>query len=581
MSSIDAQAKLVRAGYVRQSHAGIFHMLPLGQRVQEKLERLVDKYMIQIGASKVSLSSISSQALWEQTGRLQGYGPELFRFADRKNASYLLAPTHEEEITALVSRTVKSYKTLPLRLYQIGRKYRDEKRPRHGMLRSREFIMKDLYTFDYSTKSALSTYEEVRSAYSRLFAELKLPYLVAEASSGDIGGDLSHEYHLPTSIGEDSVISCSSCDYVANEELAAARPEGSDQTYNELQGRGVIRSEPEAARVWRGVSKDRSTLINVWYPEFLPGANTHELSRLSDADLNTHAMKTVLPELDSSLGDSISFWMSTSPPSTAWGPRRIVNMIDCRLGRSFSATLRARTSQFPILPPQSDLDLSTIPCSYIDSQGDGGPLNLIRIRDGDSCPRCSSGSLKVQKAIELGHTFYLGTRYSTPLGAHVQIPAALVENELDQSSGDKLAQVPMQMGCHGIGVSRILGAVTDHLADDRGLNWPRVIAPFEVVVIPGRGFEEEGAMVAEALAGHGELNAASKQHIDTALDDRSESLPWKMKDADLVGYPVLVILGRKWESERLCEVQCRRLKIKWQVSPAELPMYVDELLCHL
>ncbi|RYP08060.1 hypothetical protein DL764_002137 [Monosporascus ibericus] len=441
--------------------------------------------------------------------------------------------------------------------------------------------MKDLYTFDYSTKSALSTYEEVRSAYSRLFAELKLPHLVAEATSGDIGGDLSHEYHLPTSIGEDTVISCSSCDYVANEELATARPEGSDQSCTELQGQGVIRSEPEAARVWRGVSKDRSTLINVWYPGSPRGANPHGLSRLSDADLNTRAMKAVLPELDSSLGDSISFWMSTSSPSTARGPRRIINMVDCRLGKSFSSALRARTSQFPILPPQSDLDLSTIPCSYIDSQGDGGPLNLIRIRDGDSCPRCSSGSLKVQKAIELGHTFYLGTRYSTPLGAHVQIPAALVENELDQSSADKLAHVPMQMGCHGIGVSRILGAVTDHLADDRGLNWPRVIAPFEVVVIPGRGFEEEGAMVAEALAGHGELNAASKQHIDTALDDRSESLPWKMKDADLVGYPVLVILGRKWESERLCEVQCRRLEIKWQVSLAELPMYVDQLLYHL
>ncbi|RYP65552.1 hypothetical protein DL771_008250 [Monosporascus sp. 5C6A] len=463
----------------------------------------------------------------------------------------------------------------------LGRKYRDEKRPRHGMLRSREFIMKDLYTFDYSTKSALSTYEEVRSAYSRLFAELKLPYLVAEASSGDIGGDLSHEYHLPTSIGEDSVISCSSCDYVANEELAAARPEGSYHTYTELQGRGVIRSEPEAAHVWRGVSKDRSTLVNVWYPAFSPGANAHGLSRLSDTDLNTHAIKTVLPELDLSLGDSISFWMSTSPPSTARGVRRIVNIIDCRLGSSFSAALRTRTSQFPILPPQSDLELSTIPCSYIDSQGDGGPLNLIRIRDGDSCPRCGSGSLKVQKAIELGHTFYLGTRYSTPLGAHVQIPAALVENELDQSSGDNFVHVPMQMGCHGIGVSRILAAVTDHLADDRGLNWPRAIAPFEVVVIPGRGFEEEGAIVAEALASQREPNAAPKQQIDTALDDRSESLPWKMKDADLVGYPVLVILGRRWESEGLCEVQCRRLEIKWQVSLAELPMYVDQLLCHL
>ncbi|KAK7970211.1 prolyl-tRNA synthetase [Apiospora saccharicola] len=220
----DGHSKLVRAGYLRQSHPGVFHMLPLGLRVQEKLEKLIDKHMLSVGASKVSLSSLSSQALWERTNRLDAYGPELFRLTDRKDAPLILAPTHEEEITSLVSKLVTSYKNLPLRLYQIGRKYRDELRPRQGVLRSREFVMKDLYTFDASVEAALESYAEVRAAYSQLFDELKIPYVVAEASSGDIGGDLSHEYHLHSSMGEDMVISCNSCSYVANEELAVAKP---------------------------------------------------------------------------------------------------------------------------------------------------------------------------------------------------------------------------------------------------------------------------------------------------------------------------------------------------------------------
>ncbi|KAI1111002.1 class II aaRS and biotin synthetase [Nemania sp. NC0429] len=563
----DGHAKLVRAGYLRQSHAGIFHMLPLGQRVLEKLEKLIDKHMAQLGASKLSLSSISSQALWQQTNRLEGYGQELFRFNDRKDTPFILAPTFEEEITTLVAKTVKSYKSLPLRLYQISRKYRDEFRPRHGILRSREFVMKDLYTFDHSLQSALKTYEEARAAYNRLFSELKLPFLVAEASSGDIGGDLSHEYHLPSSMGEDNVISCTSCSYVANEELATSRP---DPPQDGSYANSIKANNGTTVQVWRGISKDRNTLVNVWYP-----------ASFADADINTHALKSILPDLDSSLEHVLPLWESTlnSSKSSVSGQRpQLLNIIDYRLGPQFADNLENEPGQFSILPHESSVELSQLNQRYISST-DGEPFNAIRIHDGDHCPRCTSGKLRVQKAIELGHTFHLGTKYSDALDAHVQVPSAMIE-DLDvvpNQSSPSMTTVSMQMGCHGIGVSRIIGAVADHLADERGLNWPRVIAPFEVVVIPGRNTEEDAATISGSLT----QSSGTFPPIDLVLDDRAESFPWKLKDADLVGYPVIVILGRRWSSDRVCEVQCRRLGSVQFVPLDQLQEHINKLLAQL
>ncbi|KAJ2977196.1 hypothetical protein NUW58_g7884 [Xylaria curta] len=523
--------------------------------------------MARLGASKVSLSSLSSQALWQQTNRLEGYGEELFRFTDRKDVPYILAPTHEEEITTLVSKTIKSYKSLPLRLYQIGRKYRDEIRPRHGVLRSREFVMKDLYTFDHSRQSALKTYEEARSAYTRLFDELKLPYLVAEASSGDIGGDLSHEYHLPSSIGEDNVISCTDCNYVANEELATARP----IPLQDNSPSGVIDDKNStAAQVWRGISKDRKTLVNVWYP-----------ASFSGADINTHALQSSIPGLDSSLDNALPAWesaLSASSSSISEQQPRLLNIIDYRLGQQFVDGLQKEPNQFPTLPHDAPINLSQLDQQYITFSAQGEPFNTIRIRNGDHCPRCTSGTLKVQKAVELGHTFHLGTKYSDALNARVEVPSAMIEDTHGASTKpDQMTRVPMQMGCHGIGVSRIIGAVADHLADERGLNWPRAIAPFEVAVIPGRKMEEAAATVSSLLTESSDNYPA----IDLAVDDRDASLPWKMNDADLVGYPVIVVVGSKWKSEHLCEVQCRRLDSKEFVPLDSLREHVHKLLAQL
>lgn len=422
-SQDDSNSLLARAGFVRQSHAGIFQFLPLGLRVQEKIERLLDKHMRALGASKVSLSSFSSEELWRKSGRLQGDRSELFQVEDRKGSRFLLAPTHEEEITSLIANSVHSYKDLPLRLYQITRKYRDEPRPRQGLLRTREFLMKDLYTFDFGKANALKTYEDVKSAYASFFDEFKVPYLTAEADSGNIGGDLSHEYHLTSSKGEDNVYTCETCKFSINEEML----------------------------------KDDNSLTR--------------------------------------------------------------DMQSCK------------------------------------------------------CPKCNA-RMQAVTSIELGHTFYLGTKYSSPLRAFVDTPEQVSQphSSAANSALDRRS-VPIEMGCHGIGVSRIIAGMADALADSRGLNWPRVIAPFEVSLL------HAPTKYADAEFVLGTLN--SEGLLDTIIDDREKSLVWKMKDADLIGYPILVIIGKAWDKAQKCEVQCRRLNRRDYVPITSLSQTIKDMLSQL
>ncbi|KAK4229487.1 hypothetical protein QBC38DRAFT_508104 [Podospora fimiseda] len=532
----DGHAKLIRAGFLRPSHSGIFHMLPLGRRVQNKVEGLVASHMEDIlGASRLSLSSISAQSLWEKSGRFQNIASELFRFSDRKHVAYLLSPTHEEEITALVARTVKSYKELPLRLFQVTPKYRDEFRPRHGLLRGREFIMKDLYTFDSSVESALETYREVRQAYSSIFAEMKLPVLAAKASSGDMGGDLSHEYHLPTHLGEDRVIRCDSCDYVANEEVAESV--ASDEYLPKTE-----------IKVWRGITKDRTKLVNVWYPAQTRLSGGGKVRDHAESDINIAEVKSVVPELDAAVEDADSLWSAATAAGTAV---ELINVVDHRLQ---AAICNNNLEAAPDGVPNT---------SVINRKVDGqSPLNLLRIHSGDNCPQCKSGHLKAEKAIELGHTFFLGTRYSEPLGAVTSTPTA------GQTAH-------MQMGCYGIGISRIMGAVAEHLADKKGLNWPVAIAPFSCVIIGGKDATEED--MAEVYRHILNATRMEAKHIDPVLDDRQKPLPWKLNDADLIGYPIIVLLGREWEASRHVEVQCRRVGFKQTVELADLPPLISRL----
>ncbi|KAH6689238.1 prolyl-tRNA synthetase [Plectosphaerella plurivora] len=419
----DAHEKLIRAGFLRQSHAGIFHMLPLGRRVQDKIEAALDRHMQQLGASRVALSSVTSKGLWEKSGRYSLLGSELFNFQDRRGTGYMLSPTHEEEITSLVANSVKSYKELPLRLYQITRKYRDELRPRHGLLRTREFTMKDMYTFDATAESALRTYADVGDAYTSFFNSLGLPFIKVTASSGAMGGDLSHEYHLVTAVGEDTVHTCSVCDYAVNAEVTDA-------------GTG--------------------------------GAGT----------------------------------------------------------------------------------------------GDGNDPGADALTTEHSCPKCTTGQLSTKKALEVGHTFHLGTRYSDALGARIATQSGTT--------------VPMQMGCHGIGVSRLIGAIAEHMADSKGLMWPRLIAPYEVAVLHAADIGSEAAVLCNEIT-----TSRPDEPVDVVLDDRKASIPWKLKDADLVGYPVVVVMGRAMKDSGTCEVQCRLLGVSEQVLLKDVATTVAALLHRL
>jgi prolyl-tRNA synthetase len=407
--------------------------------------------------------------------------------------------------------------------------------------------------------------------YAKLFDELKIPYLVADADSGNMGGSLSHEFHFPTSKGEDHVISCSHCEYVANEELAEA---AAAQSHSKS---GAV------SKIWRGISQDRKTMVNVWYPSS---------DSITEPEVNVHAVKSILPDLDASIEDPLPLWeqhfpqgadFSNTLPTQKADPLRILNLVDSRLLEEHQMDIQSQVSR--TLPEVSKPHESNFTIDFMSKHPTSGqPLNLLRIRDGDQCTRCKDGKLKVQKAIELGHTFHLGTRYSEPLHAMVTVPTNLLEDETtaipfqtSKSIGSR--RVPMQMGCHGIGVSRIIGAVADTLADNKGLNWPRVMAPYEVVVIPVKNTNSGALEVYDALS----IPQETSEYVplDLILDDRAESFPWKMGDSDLVGYPVIVIVGKKWKEMRVCEVQCRRLNIRQDITIGHLSTFVNSLLSQL
>lgn len=430
--------------------------------------------------------------------------------------------------------------------------------------------MKDLYTFDSTLREAQATYAQVHAAYARIFSALKLPILVAEASSGDMGGDLSHEFHLPASIGDDSVACCDSCDYAANDEVATTKAMPAS-------------SHGEHVAVWRGISKDRTRLINAWFPT---GDGEAE-QRYSSSDVNLLQIKAAVPDVDTGISDAISHWAAalTETPANSKGPSavQLINIVDSRIHPDVVDDISQGRSELlwpKGIPREASLPSSTV----ISSTADGRPLHLLRVRSGDACPRCETGTLRVQKALELGHTFHLSTRYTVPLSATVAIPpsAKLLETSGPPSTAaDSMSSrhVPMEMGCHGIGVSRIIGAVAHHFADRKGLNWPPVIAPYKVVIVPGpRTAENDALQVYQALSSHGTTETT---FIDAILDDRDTSLPWKLKDADAAGFPVIVVLGKAWADNRVCEVQCRRLATTQFVPLEQLASVTSRLLHEL
>lgn len=490
MQAIPTHELLVKLGLVAHPKPGLVHWRPLGLNVLAKVEALAHKHMQAAGAEQVRMLALSPAALWQQTGRWAG--TELFKLKDSAGADYCLAPTYEEEITALVRAHVASYKALPLIYYQITDKFRDEKRPRSGLLRGREFIMKDAYSFDVLEQEAMAAYETMTRAYESFFAALRVPFVRADADTGDIGGLMSHEWHYVHPLGEDTLFTCLACGASLNVEKTLSYPAEESEA-----------SGPVAVRYF--TTADQSTLVCAYYP--------------GTRELQPTFLKEEVPDLDLALPLSQDELLALFADEDTLISKRMVRVMDLRL------TLRSNFPDFPVKFINRSLmtTLTDVP--------------IVAAAEGEVCAKCEDGTLHLSRAIEVGHTFYLGDKYSRALGLQVEVPD--LEGRLELRD--------VVMGCYGIGISRVIAAIAEITRDARGLRWPAAIAPWEATVVDasGRHGEEVGRV----------LDAAG---VDCRLDDRGKiGLGRKVKEANAIGIPAVVLVGKKYP---MVEIETRAEK---------------------
>jgi prolyl-tRNA synthetase len=521
---------LVRGGYIRKVAAGVYSLLPLGLRVVHKIERILREELDRAGALEVLLPMVHPAELWQESGRWFKYGPELARLKDRKGADFCLSPTAEEAICELVRRDVRSYRQLPLNLYQIQDKFRDEMRPRAGLMRGREFIMKDAYSFHATVEDAHREYKNMYDAYVRIFKRCGLEFRAVEADTGAIGGSMSHEFQVLADSGEDAIVSCDSCDYAANVEKAelhreaatAVAPTGEVQELH-TPGKGAIADVVKFLR--EPIERFIKTLIYV-----ADGKPVIALVR-GDRDVNELKLKAALGVETLELASDSLVGQVTGAPVGYAGPqgRDVPVLADYEVAAISSGITGANKGDYHIR-------------GYNLSRENPGAriVDLRTAAAGDRCARCGTGSYRAHRGIEVGHVFFLGTKYSDPMKCSF----------LDADGKEK----SMIMGCYGIGVTRIAAAAIEQNHDADGIIWPMALAPFQVVIVTA-GKEPELAAAAEKL--ERELAALG---VEVLYDDRDERGGVKFKDADLIGVPLRVTVGKRGLAEGKLEVKGRRDK---------------------
>lgn len=521
---------MVRSGMIRQLAAGIYSILPIGVRVLRKVEQIIREEMNRIGGQEVFLPSIQPAELWQESGRWDFYGKELLRLKDRNNREFCYGPTHEEVITDIVRKEIKSYRQLPLIVYQIQTKFRDEVRPRFGIMRSREFMMKDAYSFHTDIASTEETYEKMKQAYSNIFKRCGLDFKMVEADSGSIGGSHSHEFMVLADSGEDAIGFCDACDYASNVEKAAAKTPAPVTPPNALQELQQVptpghKTVAEVAEFLKIPSREIvKTLVFETEQGLIAG-----LVR-GDRQINPVKLKNLIgcewlkpaPEslITSQTGLPCGFIGPVGLDMKVYADHEVAQMYD------FVTGANASDSHFTGVQTARDLK--------IEKFGD-----LLRVAAGDPCPQCPAGTYKIKRGIEVGHVFILGTKYSEEMKAHY----------LDADGKEK----PMVMGCYGIGVGRTAAAAIEQNHDERGIIWPPAIAPFQVLVIPVNYADE-----ATRSASDKTYQTLLDMGIETLLDDRPERLGVKFNDADLGGVPLQIIIGPKNLKEGQVEVKSRK-----------------------
>jgi len=538
---------LLRAGMIRKVASGIYSYLPLGRRVLAKVEWIVREEMDRAGALEVLLPAVQPAELWQESGRWGVYGKDLLRFLDRHERDYCFGPTHEEVITDLVRREVHSYRQLPLNLYQIQTKFRDEIRPRFGLIRSREFIMKDAYSFHPDEGGAEACYWEMYQAYSRIFRRCGLRFKVVEADSGPIGGSFSHEFMVLADTGEDRLVSCQGCDYAANLEkaevpLKAAAP-GPPAGDRELVATPGVRRVEEVAGFLK-ISPREIVKTLIYETERGPVA---VLIR-GDHEVNEVKVKNLLGVTDLALAGLIRVQELTGAEAGFAGPVGLTIPIyaDQAVARLDSMVTGANRDNHHLLRvhPRRDLKIAQV-----------ADLRLVTAQD--PCPRCG-GALALLRGIEVGHIFKLGDKYSRAMKAVY----------LDQEGAEQY----IYMGCYGIGVSRIVAAAIEQGHDPHGIIFPMALAPVQVGLIP---ISLTDAAVRDcAFELHRVLTAAG---IEVLLDDRDERPGVKFKDCDLLGIPLRVVIGPKTLEKGQAEVKQRGPEREPEfVSIEDLPDYLKQ-----
>ncbi len=521
---------MLRAGMIRKLAAGIYNYLPLGLRSIRKVEQIVREEMNRAGAIEILMPAVQPAELWQESGRWEQYGKELLRFNDRKDAQFCMGPTHEEVVTDLVRREVKSYRQLPLNLYQIQGKFRDEIRPRFGLMRGREFIMKDAYSFDVDSAAADISYDKMYQAYRRIFERCGLNFRAVEADTGSIGGSSSHEFMVLADSGEDAIVSCSTCEYAANVEKAEAVQRGAGEHAEERPLEKVATPEKksiEEVSEFLGVQK--SIMVKTLV---LMADNEPVLALLrGDHDLNEIKLKHLLGCETLEMASDEQVTKVTGAPVGFAGPVglnvRVVADLAVQGMKNFVTGANFKDLHLKNVNLERDCTVTSF-------------ADIRNVVHGDPCPRCSGGTMEMWRGIEVGHVFKLGTKYSKALKA----------TYLDGEGKEQI----IFMGCYGIGIGRSVAASVEQNHDENGIIFPLPIAPFHCIISTVNYAKEEVVRRASDEMYQQLLNAG----VEVLLDDRDERPGIKFKDADLIGIPLRIVAGSKNLAEGKVELKHRR-----------------------
>jgi len=530
-AEIASHQLMYRAGLIRKSAGGMYSYLPLAWRTIRKIEQIIREEMDAAGGQEIMMPILQPSELWEESGRWGAYGAEMIRVKDRHDREFCMGPTHEEMITALVRDELRSYKQLPVLLYQIQDKFRDERRPRFGVMRSREFIMKDLYSFDKDVEGMNESYRKMSVAYTNIFTRCGLDFRAVEADSGAIGGGHSEEFTVLAPEGESRIACCDACSYAASDEKAALRPiDAPDEAELPLEKVATPHTSTIALLAEYLKIPVEKTIKAVAYQTeddtlilaFLRGDHGVNEIKLANAVPGARELRMAEEEAIRAVGGCPGFM---SPIGIKEGTHIVVDKTAMRMHNAVSGANEADYHYINV-NPQRDFGAVTV-------------ADIRLVEEGDECPVCENGHLHIGRGIEAGQIFALGTKYSAAMGATF----------LDETGKAQ----PLQMGCYGIGVGRTMAAAIEQNHDESGIIWPRAIAPYEVVIVAVNAKVEEQLRYAEEI--YEELRAAG---VDVLLDDRRERAGVKFNDCDLIGYPVRIAIGPKTLESGSIEVKVRK-----------------------